>query len=147
MWYKTNNECLSFVWWYINFQLMKDEMFYSTWLRLVLYFTSWKYLYHCTHNHSLFVYYLSHNENICTIALITIHYLHIVYNILCCFMYHVSYVFYYFQQVTLECISWIYLLIKKKRKYPNVSFKTDDWMNYTHHTIHTYSHVRNKYKF
>ena len=39
---------------------MKDEMYHSTRLCLVEWnissFTSWKYLYHCTHKHSLFVY-------------------------------------------------------------------------------------------
>ena len=35
MLYKTNNECLSFVRWYIYFHSMKDELFYLTWLRLV----------------------------------------------------------------------------------------------------------------
>ena len=28
-------EFFSFVWWYIYFPSVKDEMFYSTWLRLV----------------------------------------------------------------------------------------------------------------
>ena len=35
MLYKTNNECLSFVRWYRYFHSVKDEISYSTWLRLV----------------------------------------------------------------------------------------------------------------
>ena len=50
MLHKTNNECLSFVRWYIYFHSVKEEIFYSTWL--------------------------SPYENICTIALIAIHYLY-----------------------------------------------------------------------
>ena len=51
----------SFVQWYKYFHSVKDEMHHSTRPRLVEWnissFTSWKYLYHCTHKHSLFVYY------------------------------------------------------------------------------------------
>ena len=58
--YKTNNECFSFVQWNKYFHLVKDEMFHSTRRSRVEWnissFTSWKYLYHCTHKHSLFVY-------------------------------------------------------------------------------------------
>ena len=54
----------SFVQWNKYFHSVKDEMFRSTRLRLVEWnissFTSWKYLYHCTHKHSLFVYYTPH---------------------------------------------------------------------------------------
>ena len=54
----------SFVQWNKYFHSVKDEMYHSTRLRLVewniLSFTSWKYLYHCTHKHSLFVYYCEH---------------------------------------------------------------------------------------
>ena len=59
MLYKTNNECFSFVRWYNYFHSVKDEMFYSTRL--------------CSLNRP---FHLSPHENICTIALITIHYLH-----------------------------------------------------------------------
>ena len=51
MLYKTNNECFSFVRWYSYFHSVKDGMFYSTRQNLC----------HCTHNHSLFVYY-AHRE-------------------------------------------------------------------------------------
>ena len=51
----------SVVQWNKYFHSVKDEMFYSTRLCLVerniSSFTSWKYLYHCTHKYSLFVYY------------------------------------------------------------------------------------------
>ena len=64
--YKTNNECFSFVQWNKYFNSMKDEMYHSTRLSLVEWnissFTSWKYLYHCTHKHSLFVYYITHTK-------------------------------------------------------------------------------------
>ena len=50
----------SFVQWNKYFHSVKDELFHSTRFRLVEWnissFTSWKYLYHCTHKHSLFVY-------------------------------------------------------------------------------------------
>ena len=55
----------SFMQWNKYFHSVKDEMFHSTWLHLVEWnissFTSWKYLYHCTHKHSLFVYSLIWN--------------------------------------------------------------------------------------
>ena len=42
-----------------HYRAMKDELYYSTRLRLVEWkissFTSWNYLYHCTHKHSLIV--------------------------------------------------------------------------------------------
>ena len=57
MLYKTNNECFSFVQWYSYLHSVKDEMFY---------FASLNRTFH-----------LSPHENICTIALITIHYLYI----------------------------------------------------------------------
>ena len=51
----------SFVQWNKYFHSVKDELYHWTRLRLVEWnissFTSWKYLYHCTHKHSLFVYY------------------------------------------------------------------------------------------
>ena len=51
----------SFVQWNKYFHSVKDEMYYSTRLCLVeckiSFFASWKYLYHCTQKHSLFVYY------------------------------------------------------------------------------------------
>ena len=57
----------SFVQWYKYFHLGYDPMhgqcMDNAWTRLRLVewntssFTSWKYLYHCTHKHSLFVYY------------------------------------------------------------------------------------------
>ena len=59
MLYKTNNEIFSFVRWYSYFHSVKDEMFYSTRLCLVDR-----------------TFHLSPHENICTIALITIHYLY-----------------------------------------------------------------------
>ena len=53
----------SFVQWNKYFHSVKDEMYHSTRLRLVEWnissFTSWKYLYHCTHKHSLFVYWIT----------------------------------------------------------------------------------------
>ena len=49
----------SFVQWTIYFHSAKDKIFHSTQLRLIDWnispFTLWKYLYHCTHKHSLFV--------------------------------------------------------------------------------------------
>ena len=35
MLYKRNNECISFVRWYINFHSVKDDIIYSPWLRLI----------------------------------------------------------------------------------------------------------------
>ena len=56
-----------FVQWNKYFHSVKDEMYHSTRFRLVEWnissFTSWKYLYHCTHKHSLFVYYLLFKAN------------------------------------------------------------------------------------
>ena len=50
----------SFVKWNKYFYFVKDEIFHSTRLHLsewnISSFTSWKYLYRCTHKHSLFVY-------------------------------------------------------------------------------------------
>ena len=49
----------SFVQWNKYFHKVKDEIFHSTQLclieRNISSFTCWKYLYHCTHKHSLFV--------------------------------------------------------------------------------------------
>ena len=75
--FKTLNLCIgyvkqimnvfSFVQWDKYFLSVKDEMYHSTPLCLVerniSSFISWKYLYHWTHKHSLFVYYhlLIHN--------------------------------------------------------------------------------------
>ena len=51
----------SIVQWNKYFHSVKDEMYHLTRLRLIEWnissFTSWKYQYHCTHKHSLFVYY------------------------------------------------------------------------------------------
>ena len=56
----------SFMQWNEYFHSVKDEMYHSIWLRLVewniLSLTSWKYLYHCTHKHSLFVYYFPDSQ-------------------------------------------------------------------------------------
>ena len=50
----------SFVQWNKYFHSVKDKMLHSARFRLVKWnissFTSWKYLYHCTDKHSLFVY-------------------------------------------------------------------------------------------
>ena len=47
--------------WNKYFHSVKDDMYHSVRLCLVKWnissFTTWKYLYHCTHKHSLFVYY------------------------------------------------------------------------------------------
>ena len=55
----------SFMQWNKYFHSEKDEMYHSTWLHLVEWnissFTSWTYLYHCTHKHSLFVYCYIHH--------------------------------------------------------------------------------------
>ena len=55
----------SFAQWNKYFHSVKNEMYHSNRLRLVEWnissFTSWKYLYHCTHKHSLFVYYFHHD--------------------------------------------------------------------------------------
>ena len=49
----------SFVQWNKYFHSVKDEIYHSTRLRLVEWnissFFSWKYLYHCTHKHSLLI--------------------------------------------------------------------------------------------
>ena len=59
----------SFVQWNKYFHSVKEEMYHSTRLRLVEWnissFTSWKYLYHCTHKHSLFVYCLEYKPAKC----------------------------------------------------------------------------------
>ena len=47
--YKTNNESFSFVWWHIYFHSVKDEMFYSTWLRLL----EWVGIIHSKSNYDL----------------------------------------------------------------------------------------------
>ena len=48
------------------FHSVKDEMYHSNLLRLIEWnnssFTLWKYLYHCTHKHSLFVYNSCHSH-------------------------------------------------------------------------------------
>ena len=59
MLYKTNNECFSFVRWYSYLHSVKDES------SIQLGFTSLNRTFH-----------LSPHENICTITLITIHYLY-----------------------------------------------------------------------
>ena len=59
MLYKTNNECLSFVRWYIYFHSVKDESSIQLGFALL--------------NRT---FYLSSHEYICTIALITILYLY-----------------------------------------------------------------------
>ena len=59
MLYKTNNECFSFVRWYSYLHSVKDEMLFQ------LGFASLNRTFH-----------LSPHENICTIALKTIHYLY-----------------------------------------------------------------------
>ena len=73
MLYKTNN-VFSFVQWDKYFHSVKDEMYHSTRLRLVEWsissFTSWKYLYHCTHKHSLFVSYFKLFHYVYTISII-----------------------------------------------------------------------------
>ena len=62
----------SFVQWNKYLHSVKDEMFHSTRLHLfewnISSFTLWKYLYHCFHKHSSFVYYWTNNSQCIAIS-------------------------------------------------------------------------------